>query len=215
MIARKNRRPKKRKNVANLDNKNPLQKFIEYIQQFEWKHRNIIYLFVSVIIGVIIIRTPEFYSFIEGTGNFGYIGAFISGMLFTYTLTTVPATAALFVLGKSLKTPFIIALIGASGSVISDYLIFRFVREKLLDELKTTEKEIFGKNFKLHLDPNGLAVKAIPILAGLIIASPLPDEIGVALFSASKIHIKKFIQYSFLLNLIGIFIIASIGTAIV
>lgn len=203
------------RSTAARNKKNKLQRFVDDFQQFEWKHKNIIYLFISVIIAVIVVRTPKFLSFVESTGSFGYIGAFISGMLFTYTLTTIPATAALFVLGESLRNPFLIALIGASGSVISDYLIFRFVRDRLLNEMKRTEKEIFGKNFKLHLNPNGLAVKAIPILAGLIIASPLPDEIGVALLSASKIHMKKFIQYSFLLNFIGIFIIASIGTVIV
>jgi len=172
-----------------------------------------IFLIVSIIIAYIFVNNELFYEAIESIGQFGYIGAFIAGMLFTYALTTIPATAALFVLSKTLETPFIIALIGATGSVISDYIIFRFVRGRLLDELQETGKEILGKRIKIRINPKGLAAKFIPILAGLVIASPLPDEIGVALLAASRIRITKFIQYCFLFNFIGIFVITSFGVA--
>jgi len=52
----------------------------------------------------------------------------------------------------------------------------------------------------------------IPVIAGLIIASPLPDEIGVALFGASKFEPKKFVFISYFLNFLGILIITSLGS---
>ncbi|HLC39578.1 MAG TPA: hypothetical protein VJJ76_01720 [archaeon] len=190
-----------------------MQRTINYWRQFEWKHRNLMWLLISIIIAYIIIQVPGITERIEKIGDFGYVGSFIAGLLFTYALTTAPATAAIFVLGKTLQTPFIIAVIGATGAVISDYLIFRFVRDRLLNELKTTGEEILGRGIHFSVNPNGLAAKVIPILAGLIIASPLPDELGAALLGAAKIRTRVFIQYAFIFNLIGIFIIASLGAA--
>lgn len=186
---------------------------VTQLKQFEWKHHNLILLFVSIIVAYFLVKNARVYQSIENIGGLGYIGSFFSGALFTYGLTTAPATAALFILGKSFGTPLIISIIGASGAVISDYLIFRFVRGRLLNELQETEKEILGKRIKIKINPKGLATKFIPILAGLIIASPLPDEFGVAFLAAAKIPTHKFIQYAFIFNFIGIFIITSIAAA--
>jgi hypothetical protein len=51
------------------------------------------------------------------------------------------------------------------------------------------------------------------VLAGFIIASPLPDEIGVPLLAAAyhKLSTKKFAFLSFILHTIMIFIILLIG----
>jgi len=190
-----------------------IKKSVNDLRQFEWKHQNLIFLFVSLIIAYILIESTTVHEIIKSIGGFGYVGAFFAGMLFAYALTAAPASAALFILGNTLRTPFIIAVIGACGAMISDYLIFRFVRDKLMKEIRTTEKEILGREIQFKIKPNGLAAKIIPILAGIIIASPLPDEIGVALLGAVKIQTRKFLQYSFILNLIGIFIITSFAVA--
>lgn len=190
-----------------------IKKSVNDLRQFEWKHQNLIFLIVSLIVAYILIASPTFHEIIKTIGTFGYVGAFFAGMFFTYALTAAPASATLFILGNSLKTPFIIAVIGGCGAVISDYIIFRFVRDRLMKEIRTTEKEILGHEIKIKIKPDGFIAKFIPILAGIIIASPLPDEFGVALLSASKISIQKFLQYSFLLNMIGIFVITSIAAA--
>jgi len=190
-----------------------IRKSVNDLRQFEWKHQNLIFLIVSLIVAYVLIGSTSVHETIKGIGSFGYVGSFFAGMFFTYALTAAPASAALFVLGNTLRTPFIIAVIGACGAVISDYIIFRFVRDRLMKEIRTTEREIFGHEIKLKINQNGLAAKMIPILAGLIIASPLPDEFGVALLTAVKIRTRSFIQYSFILNLLGIFIITSIAAA--
>lgn len=98
--------------------------------------------------------------------------------------------------------------------MLSDYLIFRFVKDRLVNELELTSKEILGKKFSLRIKPNGFIAKFVPIIAGFIIASPLPDELGAAIFGMSKIKTHRFIRYSFIFNFIGIFIITSLGTII-
>jgi uncharacterized membrane protein YdjX (TVP38/TMEM64 family) len=104
-------------------------------------------------------------------------------------------------------------VVGACGAMISDYLIFRFVRDRLVKEIRRTEREILGHEIQFKINPNGLAAKIIPIFAGIIIASPLPDEIGIALLSVAKIKTRTFLQYSFILNLVGIFTITSVAVA--
>jgi uncharacterized membrane protein YdjX (TVP38/TMEM64 family) len=190
-----------------------IRKSVNDLRQFEWKHQNLIFLIVSLIVAYVFIESTTVHEIIKNIGAFGYAGTFFAGMFFSYALTAAPASAALFLLGNTLRTPFIIAVIGACGAMISDYLIFRFVRDRLMKEIRTTEKEILGNEIQFKINPKGLAAKLIPILAGIIIASPLPDELGVALLGASKIRTRKFLQYSFILNLLGIFVITSIAAA--
>jgi uncharacterized membrane protein YdcZ (DUF606 family) len=51
----------------------------------------------------------------------------------------------------------------------------------------------------------------IPVIAGFIIASPLPDEFGVAIFGAAKYEPRKFVILSYCLNFIGILAITSLA----
>ena len=50
--------------------------------------------------------------------------------------------------------------------------------------------------------------------AGLVIASPLPDEIGVSLLGISKIKLYKFIIISFIFNTIGVLLVILSSTFI-
>jgi hypothetical protein len=55
----------------------------------------------------------------------------------------------------------------------------------------------------------------VAALAGILIATPLPDEIGVGLAASTKIIATRFfILFSYLLHLIGILVILLIGQAI-
>jgi uncharacterized membrane protein YdjX (TVP38/TMEM64 family) len=201
-------------------------KIIKVLRKFEWKHHNLILFCLSLFFAYYILKYKPIVTFIQNLSYLGYLAAFILGTFFSYALTSVPASAALFNLGNQLN-PFLIAFIGAFGSVMSDYIIFRFVRDRLLDEIKLLSEEINGFTRPLtdRILPKDLLVmiwksvsrskvwKAlIPVIAGLIIASPLPDEIGVALFGASKFEPKKFVFISYFLNFLGILIITSLGS---
>ena len=180
---------------------------------------------VSILLAFYILKYKPIIGLIQGLSSLGYLAAFILGMLFTYALTSVPAAAVLYNLG-GLLNPLVVAFVGAFGSVISDYLIFRFVRDKLLNEIKLLSDEInnITKPVTDILLPKNLLIilwksisrsriwkLIIPVIAGLIIASPLPDELGVALFGAAKYEPKKFIICSYFLNFVGILVISYVG----
>lgn len=192
------------------------------VERYQWKYRNLILLTISFFVAYYILRSGGVVSLIQGLSNFGYPASFVAGLFFSYGITIAPATAALFNLGQTFN-PFLIALIGACGTVISDYIIFRFVRDRLLDEIKLLSKEIksvtkpishlfFWEELRIRLwnaiSRSRVWNLLIPVIAGLIIASPLPDEIGVALFGAVKFNPKKFVIIAYLLNFFGILAIA-------
>jgi len=62
---------------------------------------------------------------------------------------------------------------------------------------------------KLFLSP--FFTWLIPIAGAFIIASPLPDEIGISLMGLSKVKNWHFILITFLLNAIGIFLVVTLA----
>jgi len=204
------------------------KKTIRRIGKYQWKYRNLILLALSFVVAYYMLKTPQIVSLIENLGNLGYPASFVAGMLFSYGITTAPATVALFTLGKTIN-PFLIAALGASGTVISDYIIFRIVRDKLLGEIKLLSKEVktltkpishlfFWEELRVRIwhaiSRSKVWNLIIPVIGGLVIASPLPDEIGVAIFGAIKFDPKKFIIVAYIFNFIGIFIVAYSSTLI-
>jgi uncharacterized membrane protein YdjX (TVP38/TMEM64 family) len=215
-----------RENSHNINKANrTFSKILKVLREFEWKHRNIILLMISILIAWFLFQFHGTHVFLQKLGSFGYLGSFLAGIMFTYAFTVAPATSIILVLGETLN-PILIALIGATGAVISDYLIFRFVRDKLMDEIKLLSKEIdeFSKPISemvikqkvriliwKKISRSRILKMIIPIVAGLIIASPLPDEIGVALFGATRFERRKFLLISYLLNFLGILVIGYLG----
>ena len=51
-------------------------------------------------------------------------------------------------------------------------------------------------------------------LGGIIIASPLPDELGIGLLGFSKMKVSWFVPVSFVFNFIGICLIGLVARAV-
>ena len=106
------------------------------------------------------------------------------------------------------------SLLGGFGALIADLTIYKLIKFSFMDEFERLEKtkpmkEIdylmkkeFSTKFRAHL---------LYAFAGLIIASPLPDELGVTMLAGLS-HIKGYIIgiISLIANTIGIYIILSI-----
>ena len=170
-----------------------------------WHYKNTALLILSLIIFFTFAQTPLVKEVISIIGNFGYIGAFIAGIFFVSIFTVAPAAVVLFFLAETLN-PFIVALFAGSGAVIGDYLIFRFLRDRVFDELKP----IFlknGGNMLVKLFKTPYFAWGLPLVGAFIIASPFPDEIGIGLLGGSKLANWQFLLLTFLLNSIGIFLI--------
>ncbi|EKE13893.1 MAG: hypothetical protein ACD_12C00765G0001 [uncultured bacterium] len=172
--------------------------------------KNLTYFGISILTGLILLRTPLFREIIFHLENFGYIGAFFGGMLFVSTFTVSIGIALLLLLAETLH-PIEIGIIAGIGAVVGDLVIFQYIRSKgLISEIKHFF-EFFGGDKLKHLIHTKYFSWTLPVLGAIIIASPLPDEMGVGLMGISKLKTSQFILLSFVLNAIGIFLIVSAG----
>ncbi len=174
-----------------------------------WKYKNLTILLVSIVIALILSRLEIFNSFLLHLGTWGYVGAFFAGMLFVVSFTAAIGAIILFVLAEYLS-PLEIGLIAGLGAMVSDLTIFRFVKDNLINELEPLYKR-FGGNHISHVLHTKYFHWTLPLIGALIIASPLPDEVGISLMGISKMKTHKFILISFLLNAIGIFLVISLS----
>ena len=177
------------------------------------KYPKLLLLFITLLIAYLLFyeRTnPQFHDFLI---SLGYGGTFIAGALFAYGFTAAPATVILLILAKD-QNILLAGLIGGLGAVMGDLFIFSFIRHSFKDEIYKFSNEKLVKYLN-HKTPNFFKKYLTPVIAGFIIASPLPDEIGVSLLAVSKnISMKIFSIVSYMLNTAGIFVILFIGNAI-
>lgn len=140
----------------------------------------------------------------------GGIGAFIAGLLYAFSFTAFISTALFIGMAKNQDILFL-AIVGGVGSVIADLIILKTARFSFNNEFKQLYKEPFFKSLSKPF-PQLFLHTFKTVFALLLIASPLPDEAGVALL-ANGFQIPKplFIALSFCLNTAGIFTILSIG----
>lgn len=172
-----------------------------------WKYKNLTIFFLSVIFALALTRFEDFHTFLLNLGSFGYLGAFAAGVLFVSTFTVATGAVILLILAETLS-PWEIGLIAGLGAVAGDFTIFRFIKYGLNEELKLIYNHF--KNDKLnHLLHTKYFRWSLPVIGALIIASPLPDEIGVSLLGISKMKTYQFLIISFILNAIGIFLVVS------
>ena len=171
------------------------------------KYTNLFLVLLSIIAAFTLSRAEVFHSFLFNLGNYGYVGAFIAGILFVSTFTVATGGLILLVLAETLS-PVEIALIAGAGAVVGDILIFHIVKDNLSGELVDLYKQFGGRHFT-HLLHSKYFRWTLPVLGALIIASPLPDELGVSLMGISQMNTLKFIPISFFLNSLGIFLILS------
>ena len=173
-----------------------------------WKYKNLTFLFISLIIAFFVLQNEQLHSFLMHLGKLGYVGAFFAGMLFVSTFTVATGAIILLVLAETLS-PVELGVIAGLGAVMGDLIIFRFVKDDLAKEIKLLYSR-FDKNhhFKKVLRTRYFSW-SLPVLGALIIASPLPDELGVSLMGISKLKTYQFLLLSFVLNAIGIFLVTS------
>lgn len=167
-------------------------------------------ILLSVLIALALLTHPTFHEFILLLGGLGYLGGFIAGMFFIFTFTVVPSIAALFILADVLNL-FPLAILGGLGAMCGDYIIFRFFRGKVATNLIPKKQY---KGFLKIVAQSKYFSWLIVLIGAIIIASPFPDELGVALLGVTQFETKKFLPLSFALNTLGIFIIVGVGRII-
>lgn len=178
----------------------------------KWKYKNTTYLLLSVIAFIFFLEGEFIQFFIRGIGNLGYIGSFISGILFVSVFTIAPASAILFDITKILN-PYLVAISAGAGAMLGDYLILRILKDKVFEELMPLFRNMH-KSFLGTIFSSPFFTWLIPIIGAFMIASPFPDEIGISLMGLSKIKNWQFLLITFSLNSIGIFLVVILAKSL-
>lgn len=164
---------------------------------------------LSILIAIILVETNTIGKLLTQTKGLEIISSFIAGIFFSYAFTTAPAVVVLGEIAAA-NNIFLTAIFGGLGALFSDLIIFTFIKNNLVADIKF----LVGKKWrlKIHYILHQKMFRLITVFLGaLIIASPFPDEIGIALLGASKIKKSLFIPLSFLFNSAGILIIGLIA----
>lgn len=176
------------------------------------KYPKLTLLFASFLVAYAL-HEMGFFEGVESLFNgYGYVSMFFAGALFGFGFTA-PFGIALMVDVSGSVHPLLASIVGAVGTLCTDLLIFSTIRFTVFHEeiYSLRETRLIRK---LHAIVHHKSISErlrtwiLWSVAGLVIASPLPDEFGVTLVSsASDIKPRQFAVLSFAFNMLGILVI--------
>lgn len=170
------------------------------------------FLVLCIIAAYFLFSNNSVQAFMSSLNNYRYLGVFIAGMFFTFGFTSPFAAGFFITLNPS--SVYSAAIIGGAGAVLGDLLIFKLIRFSFIEEFNKLKREkpiqMARKMIESHF---GHKVRAYLIyaFAGILIASPLPDEAGVIMLAGlTHIKAKTLVIISFIMNTLGILVLCLI-----
>ena len=177
-------------------------------------YRDVSIIGLSIIVAAILIESNAIDTILISAGETQLLASFVAGMFFTSVFTTAPAIAALGEI--SLVAPlWQVAAVGAAGSVVGDLLIFWFFRDHFAGHVVEILQER-GVMRRLRKILRFKFMKWFPfLLGGMILASPLPDELGIMILGFTRMKPRWFMLMSYSFNFLGIMLIGLAARAFV
>ena len=168
---------------------------------FKFKYPKLLLFLLAVIVSYLIFRNGYADGLMDSLGNFSYFGMFIAGILTSLGFSAPFGIGFLIVLHP--PNIFIAAVIAGFGAMFADMLLFKFIKFSFMNEIEMLEKtamkdirKIIHKNIRIKIN-NYL----LYIFAGIIISTPLPDEIGITMIAGlTSINPKIMAIMSFILH---------------
>lgn len=166
----------------------------------------------SVIVAILASHFGLISRLLDLLGSTHALEGLVVGLFFTSAFTTAFSIVAIAKLALG-ASAFWIAFFGAVGATLGDILLLSFIKSRLAVDIKA----MIGKSLRhkiIHIIHSRLFRWFSPFVGALIIASPLPDEFGLALFGLSNLQRNYFILFAYLANFVGILIIALVAQAL-
>lgn len=181
------------------------------------KYPKLLLLTAMIFVAYFMFQDESVQSFFHAMGDLGYASAYFGGVLFAFGFGAPFGVAMLLTIANDLNI-YLAAVIGGLGALTSDYLLFKFIKLTFQDEIDRFK----GSKAFMTLDVlmrRRMPPKAVLYLsagiAGFVISSPLPDELGVAMMAGlTKVSTRVFAVLCFALNTAGIFVVLAIGSVV-
>jgi len=185
-------------------------------KKFILKYPKFAGLIVAIILAYIIFRNLSIENLFSKLGAFSYLGIFIAGMCYSFGFTSPFSTG--FFLALHPNNVLLAGITGGIGAMFSDLFIFQFIRISFRDEIEKIKKErisIFIRNFIRKILGKNIRNFLLLLIAVILIASPLPDETGIAIIAGlTNMKTKIIAVIGFVLSTIGILTILYIGISL-
>ena len=189
---------------------------VGHVKKFHMRYGNLILILLGLLGAVWLMYNPQVFVPMVESETYGIIGAFVMGLLYPAGITTPASIAGFLILSQSMN-PIVLALVGSMGAMVTSFMIFYFIRNKLFEYLHAFTGKYMRSNMYIwrHRVNNHPHLKhLLPLFAGILVASPLPTEIAIGLFAALKFEMKKFLLYTFIFNVISIFVLSHLGSGL-
>lgn len=174
---------------------------------------DIVIVILSIVVAIVLVQTQILATLLSSAQEYKLFGSFFAGMFFTSIFTTAPSIVALGEIAQ-MQSVVHVAFFGALGALVGDLIIFKFIKDRLSEHLMEIMKhQVAGTKFKFRHHLTFYRYLTF-LVGGIIIASPLPDEIGIGLLGLSKMNMKLFVTVAFLGNFIGILLIGLVANSI-
>jgi len=145
--------------------------------------------------------------------SFGYLGAVLAGFLFTSIFTAATSGLLIINFAQHLNPAYLI-ICAAFGALCSDLLIFYFVKDDVAEEITPVYEYFLAHGHLKKLIHTKYFSWTLPVIGALIMATPLPDELGVSLLGLSEMSFWKFFIISFLSHTVAMSILVSAASFI-
>jgi hypothetical protein len=190
---------------------NKLDSIAEEASQKVFRYPKFTLLLFTIFVAYLLFESPNMQAITQFFVSLNYFGIFLLGFFFAYGFTAAPATAIFMHLSGDFNI-YLASLVGGVGAYVGDYLIFLFIRQSFKDEVRKLKHERILTMFKMKIPDKFRKVLYIAF-GGFVLASPLPDELGVALLAASTDVSKRlFAVISIFCNAAGIYVSLLIGS---
>lgn len=172
--------------------------------------RDLVIIFFSIVVAVLLQRSGILSELVHSAQEIKFIGSVIAGIFFTSVFTISIATAVLGEIAAESQSVIPVAFLGGLGAVIGDLVIFNFVKDSLTEDIEFLFHKIKNQGL-ISVFHHRLLKWLVPLIGALIIASPLPDELGISMLGFAKLKTWLFIPISFVFNFLGILIVGLIA----
>lgn len=180
-----------------------VNKKIDYSRNLE---RDLALIGFSIVLTIALVRFGVLESILSTTKGLSIVSSFIAGLFWTSVFTISPASIVIAHLSHDVGAVTLAAW-GALGAMLGDLVIFAFIKDIFSEDVRGAIK---ASRFKKILSRTHFSFLRWfgPLVGALVIISPLPDEIGLSLMGVSKMKTRYLIPLAFVLNFIGIYLIA-------
>jgi hypothetical protein len=167
-------------------------------------HKNLLVDLTVIIVSIFFAIWLSSSGLIESTLSFFsgsvIIGSLIAGLFFTSIFTAAPAIVMLASLAQTYSS-WEVALFAGFGAVIGDLLMFGFLKERLARDFYA----LFNIDMTLVRSIQFLRFRwVLTTVAILAIASPFPDELGLAILGFSNSRVWVVVVAGFVFHFLGI-----------